>query len=87
MSFSLTSIRSSLFALSVVLSMPGNAAATLLKSCENIMSTNNIKNILILAAKLATTLTIDRDTHKFFCHLQSNVFDSANLFQTNHMVH
>ena len=43
MSFSLTSIRSSLFALSVVLSMPGNAAATLLKSCENIMSTNNIK--------------------------------------------
>ena len=43
MSFSLTSIRSSLFALSVVLSMPGNAAATLLKSCQNIMSTNNIK--------------------------------------------
>ena len=41
-SFSLTSMRSSLFALSVVLSMPGNAAATLLKSCENIMSTNNI---------------------------------------------
>lgn len=32
-SFSLTSIRSSLFCLSDVLSMPGNAAATLLNSC------------------------------------------------------
>ena len=36
-SSSLTCVKSS-----VLLSTPGNAAATLLKSCENIMSTNNI---------------------------------------------
>ena len=30
---------------------------------------------------------VDRDTHEFFCHLQSNVFDAASLFQTNHVVH
>ena len=30
---------------------------------------------------------VDRDTHKFFCSLQSNVFDAASLFQTNHVVH
>ena len=27
--------------------------------------------------------TVDRDTHEFFCRLQSNVFDAASLFQTN----
>ena len=31
--------------------------------------------------------TVDRDTHEFFCRLQSNVFDAASLFQTNHVVH
>ena len=30
---------------------------------------------------------VDRDTHKFFCRLQSYVFDAASLFQTNHVVH
>jgi len=30
---------------------------------------------------------LDRDTHEFFCRLQSNVFDAASLFQTNHVVH
>ena len=30
---------------------------------------------------------VDRDTHKFFCRLQSNVSDAASLFQTNHVVH
>ena len=30
---------------------------------------------------------VDRDTHEFFCRLQSNVFDAASLFQTNHVVH
>ena len=29
---------------------------------------------------------VDRDTHKFFCRLQSNVFDAASLFQTNDML-
>ena len=28
-----------------------------------------------------------RDIHKFFCHLQSNVFDAASFIQTNHVVH
>jgi len=27
----------------------------------------------------------DRDTRAFFCRLQSNVFDAASLFQTNHV--
>ena len=30
---------------------------------------------------------VDRDTHEFFCRLQSNVFNAASLFQTNHVVH
>ena len=30
---------------------------------------------------------VDRDTRKFFCRLQSNVFDAASLIQTNHVVH
>ena len=30
---------------------------------------------------------VDRDTHKFFCRLKSNVFNAASLFQTNHVVH
>ena len=30
---------------------------------------------------------VDRDTHEFFCRLQSNVFDAPSLFQTNHVVH
>ena len=30
---------------------------------------------------------VDRDTHDFFCRLQSNVFDAASLFQINHVVH
>ena len=28
---------------------------------------------------------VDRDTRAFFCRLQSNVFDAASLFQTNHV--
>ena len=30
---------------------------------------------------------VDCYTHEFFCRLQSNVFDAASLFQTNHVVH
>ena len=30
---------------------------------------------------------VDRDTHEIFYRLQSNVFDVASLFQTNHVVH
>ena len=30
-------------------------------------------------------LPVDRDTHKYFCRLQSNVFDVTSLFQTNHV--
>ena len=30
---------------------------------------------------------VDRDTHEIFSRLQSNVFDAASLFQTNHVVH
>ena len=29
---------------------------------------------------------VDRDTHDFFCRLQSNVFEAASLFQINHVV-
>ena len=29
---------------------------------------------------------VDRDTYKIFYRLQSNVFDAASLFQTNHVV-
>ena len=30
---------------------------------------------------------VDCDTHEIFYGLQSNVFDAASLFQTNHVVH
>ena len=30
---------------------------------------------------------VDRDTHEIFYRHQSNVFDAASLFQTNHVVH
>ena len=30
-------------------------------------------------------LPVDRDTHKYFYRLQSNVFDITSLFETNHV--
>ena len=36
---------------------------------------------------LVLPFPVDRDTHEFFCRLQSKVFDVASLFQANHVVH
>ena len=30
---------------------------------------------------------VNRETHEIFYRLQSNVFDAASLFETNHVVH
>ena len=37
--------------------------------------------------KYYSSWAVDCDTYECFCRLQSNVFDAASLFQTNHVVH
>ena len=41
----------------------------------------------LLSLRLILLFAVDRDTLEYFCRLQSNVFDAASLFQTNHVVH
>ena len=49
----------------------------------------NFKFNFLLRGQLESLLLfpVDRDTHKFFSRLQSNVYDAASLFHVNHMVH
>ena len=37
--------------------------------------------------KYYSSWAVDCDTYECFCRLQSNVFDAASLFQTNHVVY
>ena len=48
---------------------------------------NMVTGKYIQCVCLVLLFPVDHDTHKFFCRLQSNVFDAASLFQTNHVVH
>ena len=41
----------------------------------------------LLCFEMLLLFPVDRDTHEIFYRLQSNVFDAASIFQTNHVVH
>ena len=48
-----------------------------------------VRDLLVLlnsAAAILLLFPVDRDTHDIFYRLQSNLFDAASLFQTNHVV-
>ena len=48
-----------------------------------------VSDLLVLlnsAAAILLLFPVDRDTHDIFYRLQSNLFDAASLFQTNHVV-
>ena len=47
---------------------------------------NRSRRLLFLTFEVLL-FPVDGDTHEFFYHHQSNVFDGASLFQTNHVVH
>ena len=44
------------------------------------MSDNKMK-VIDFRTMLILLIPADRDTHKFFCRLQSNVFDAASCFK------
>ena len=53
----------------------------IVKLLQIVVSDVSPKQVLVPILLIELLLfPVDRDTHEFFCHLQSNVFDAASLF-------